>query len=216
MPKSQKHIICTVTNDLVYDQRMIRICSTLVEFGYQVTLVGREKKSSKALVERPFQQIRLKVSAEKGKFFYYQFHRALKQWLLSQKMDILYAVDLDTLLACAQVHQKKKDLKLVYDAHEYFTEVPELLGRPIVKKIWEQIANYGIPKADVCMTVSETLGEVLAQKYGQKFHIVRNVPTIKPLPTLPQIHPKIILYQGLFAYNYCFQIYTLLFQLNIN
>jgi len=196
MTKSPKHIICTVTNDLVYDQRMIKICTAFVEFGHQVTLVGREKKTSKPLVDRPFQQVRLKVSAEKGKFFYYQFHQALKQWLLSQKMDILYAVDLDTLVACAQIKQRKKDLNLVYDAHEYFTEVPELLGRPMVKKIWGFLANYGISKADTCITVSETLGEVLAQKYGRKFHIVRNVPTLKPLPTLSPKAPKIILYQG--------------------
>ncbi len=196
MPSTSKHIICTVTNDLVYDQRMIRICSAFTEFGYQVTLVGREKTTSLPLTPRSFSQVRLKVSAEQGKLFYYQFHRALKRWLLAQKIDILYAVDLDTLLACAQIKQKRKDLKLVYDAHEYFTEVPELIGRPLVKKIWAQIAKYGIPKVDTCLTVSETLGEVLTQKYDRTFHIIRNVPMIKPLATLPQAHPKVILYQG--------------------
>ena len=116
--------------------------------------------------------------------------------MLSQKIDILYAVDLDTLLACAQISQQKKNIQLVYDAHEYFTEVPELLGRPMVKKIWQKIANYGIPKADICITVSETLGEVLSQKYGKHFYIVRNVPTIKSLPTPTPSTPKILLYQG--------------------
>lgn len=196
MSNSKKHIICTVTNDLVYDQRMIRICTAMAEFGYRVTLVGREKSTSKPLVKRPFEQVRLKVSAEKGKLFYYQFHRALKRWLLTQKIDILYAVDLDTLLACAQIKEKQKTFKLVYDAHEYFTEVPELLGRPMVKKIWEKIANYGIPKADVCITVSETLGEVLSKKYDTTFHIIRNVPTIKPPPTPQKSKNKILLYQG--------------------
>ena len=196
MTEPQKHIICTVTNDLVYDQRMIRICTAFVELGYKVTLVGREKKTSQPLIPRSFEQVRLKVSAEHGKLFYYQFYRALKQWLLAQKMDILYAVDLDTLLACAQIKQKLKNLKLIYDAHEYFTEVPELQNRPVIKKIWAQIAKYGIPKADGCITVSETLGEVLSQKYGKKFHIIRNVPTFKTPTALPQNHPKIILYQG--------------------
>lgn len=196
MNNSTQHIVCTVTNDLVYDQRMIRICSALVDAGFRVTLVGREKKSSKPFIQRPFEQVRLKVRAEQGKMFYFQFHKALKKWLLAQKIDILYAVDLDTLLACSMVVSKQKGLKLVYDAHEYFTEVPELLGRPMVKKIWEHIANYGLPKTDLCITVSETLGEVLAQKYGKKFHIIRNVPTIKPLQKNQPSDPKIILYQG--------------------
>ena len=194
--KTPKHIICTVTNDLVYDQRMIRICTALVEMGHQVTLVGREKKSSEALVKRDFEQVRLKVSAERGKWFYFQFYRALKRWLLAQKMDVLYAVDLDTLLACAQVVERRPGLHLIYDAHEYFTEVPELAGRPWVKKVWEQIARYGIPKAAACITVSETLGEVLTQKYAKKFHIIRNVPTLKEENLSPKPNPKIILYQG--------------------
>ncbi len=197
MTKSKQHIVCTVTNDLVYDQRMIRICTALAEAGHQVLLVGREKTSSPPLTERPYQQIRLKIQPEKGKFFYSLFHRALKKWLLTQqKINILYAVDLDTLLTCAQVTQRRKDIRLIYDAHEYFTEVPELIGRPIVKKIWQYIAHYGIPKADICLTVSETLGEVLSQKYGKPFHIIRNVPTPKPISHTPKPEPKIILYQG--------------------
>ena len=60
-------IICTVTNDLNYDQRMIRICSTLVEAGYDVTLVGFIRKHSKPLTNKPFKQVRLPIVAEKGK-----------------------------------------------------------------------------------------------------------------------------------------------------
>ena len=39
-----KRIVFTVTNDLTYDQRMHRICTTLQDAGYQVTLVGFTKK----------------------------------------------------------------------------------------------------------------------------------------------------------------------------
>lgn len=190
-----QHIICTVTNDLVYDQRMIRICTALVDAGYQVTLVGREKTNSKELSKQAFEQVRLKVSAQQGKFFYMQFHFALKRWLLSQKYDILYSVDLDTLMACGQV-SKKRHIPLVYDAHEYFTEVPELLGRPYVKAIWAWIAKKYIPQASICITVSETLGEVLSQKYNKPFEIIRNVPFFRESIKIKKSTPKIILYQG--------------------
>ncbi len=40
--RMKRRIFCTVTNDLNYDQRMIRICTSLVRAGYEVVLVGRE------------------------------------------------------------------------------------------------------------------------------------------------------------------------------
>ena len=40
----KKKIIFTVTNDLVYDRRMIRIGESLGTEGYEVVLVGRVAK----------------------------------------------------------------------------------------------------------------------------------------------------------------------------
>jgi hypothetical protein len=54
-----KHLVLAVTNDLNYDQRMIRICSSLAKAGYAVTLVGRRWAKTPALVNRPFAQKRL-------------------------------------------------------------------------------------------------------------------------------------------------------------
>ncbi|MEJ0101117.1 MAG: hypothetical protein WDO19_00560 [Bacteroidota bacterium] len=54
-----KKIIFTVTNDLNYDQRMIRICTSLAEAGFGVTLVGYTLKDSKPLHKQPFQLKRI-------------------------------------------------------------------------------------------------------------------------------------------------------------
>ena len=43
-----------VTNDIRYDQRMIRIASTLQKEGYQVLLIGRKKKDTPPLPLYPF------------------------------------------------------------------------------------------------------------------------------------------------------------------
>jgi hypothetical protein len=51
---SLKRIIFTVTNDLTYDQRMQRICTTMAGAGYKVLLVGRKLRSSVALRNEPF------------------------------------------------------------------------------------------------------------------------------------------------------------------
>ncbi|MBV6654871.1 MAG: hypothetical protein KI786_13995, partial [Mameliella sp.] len=62
-----ERLICTVTNDLTYDQRMIRICSSLSRAGYKVTLVGRQRPGSAPITNRPFEQVRLKCHFDAGK-----------------------------------------------------------------------------------------------------------------------------------------------------
>ena len=91
-------IVCTVTNDLNFDQRMIRICTSLVNAGYDVTLIGFERKNSKPLVPRPFKQKRVPIIAEEGKLLYIDYWTKLFFLLLFKKADIFCAIDLDTIL----------------------------------------------------------------------------------------------------------------------
>ena len=68
-----KHLLFTVTNELNYDQRMIRICSSLSMNGYLVTLIGRENNNSPKLTQQTFQQKRLFCFFNKGKWFYIEY-----------------------------------------------------------------------------------------------------------------------------------------------
>ncbi len=189
------HIVCLVTNDLNYDQRMIRICGTLAASEFNVTLVGRKLMDSKPLLQFAFRQKRLSCWFNKGKLFYLEYNIRLFFLLLFSKWDIVNAVDLDTILAAtaANVIRRKK---LVYDAHEYFTEVPELEGRPLTKSIWEWIAKTCIPKANACYTVGQSLQQIFQKRYKTTFGLVRNVPVYKPLDKIPKKEKKILLYQG--------------------
>lgn len=96
--KQKKKIICTVTNDLVYDQRMIRICTSLQNAGYAVVLVGRCYRNSPPLIQKPFKQHRIHCLFQKGKRFYLEYNLRLFLWLLYQKAQLLCAIDLDTIL----------------------------------------------------------------------------------------------------------------------
>lgn len=193
-----KHILCTVINDLTYDQRMIRICTTLAENGYKVTLVGRILPHSKPLVERPFAQKRIQCLFNKGKLFYIEYNFRLLIMLLFTPFDVVCPVDLDTLVPGYTISRLRKK-KCVYDAHEYFTELPEVVGRPVVKSIWEWVANRIIPRLTFAYTVGNSLAAVFQQKYGTPFEVIRNVPKLSELP-LPdhrqKLEPHVIFYQG--------------------
>ena len=92
-------IVCTVTNDLAQDQRMDRICTSLVKAGYEVTLVGRLLPDSKPLPRRPYSTHRIACKNHAGKAFYLEYNwrlwRVLSQW----DFNVICSVDLDTLVA---------------------------------------------------------------------------------------------------------------------
>jgi glycosyltransferase involved in cell wall biosynthesis len=191
------HLIFAVTNDLTYDQRMLRICTSLAKAGFQVTLVGRELPQSKALLPQLFTQKRLNCWFHKGKLFYIAYNIRLFFYLLQQPAHALCAIDLDTILPVLAVATLKK-MPFVYDAHEYFSETPEVERRPFTKKIWESVAAFAIPKARLCYTVSQSLCDVFEKRYHQKFGLIRNVPfyNIDNQFIIKKSTQPIILYQG--------------------
>ena len=190
-----KKIICTVTNDLTYDQRMIRICTSLSKAGYRVTLVGRLRSFSKPLQQEPFQQVRLRCWLNQGKLFYLEYNVRLFFFLFFHSFDAVCSVDLDTLLPGFWV-SRFKGKACVFDAHEYFTEVPEVVRRPRVKKIWEILADWLLPKLKYAYTVGGGLADIFEKRYGIPFSVIRNVPfTQQALAERPR-NPIILLYQG--------------------
>ena len=192
-----KKIFFTVTNDLTYDQRMIRICTSLANAGYAVCLVGRERKHSKPIVTQVFEQKRLKCFFDKGKFFYLEYNIRLFFFLLFHRFDAVCSIDLDSILA-GYYSSKLKGKICIYDAHEYFTEVPEVVHRPKIKRIWEWVAHRTIPNLKHCYTVCESLQSVFRERYHTDFEVIRNVPFRQALPAelLPFQAPFVILYQG--------------------
>ena len=108
-----------------------------------------------------------------------QRRRRLRQfpffWLLFQRFDGVCAVDLDTILPCFW-NGKIFNKKIIYDAHEYFTETPEVVNRPHIKRIWESVAAATIPHIKYCYTVGDALAKIFSTRYHIDFQSIRNVP----------------------------------------
>jgi len=189
-----KRIIFCVTNDLNTDQRMIRICSSLQQAGYQTTLVGRVLKDSKPIANRSFHQVRLTCFFNKGKQFYLEYNLRLLFWLFFQKADAVCAIDLDTIVPATFI-AKIKRWKLIYDAHEYFPYVPEVIERPVTHKLWLWVEKTFVPQSDLIYTVSRSIAKEFEKHYHKTVYTIRNVPTIKPLEEDDK-QERIILYQG--------------------
>lgn len=173
---------------------MHRICTTLAENGYDVTLVGRKLSSSLPLVTKKFKQKRIKCLFTKGKLFYAEYNLRLTAYLFFCKMDAICAIDLDTIFPCNTI-SVSKGIPRIYDAHELFTELKEVVTRPAIKKAWMGIEKRFVPKFKWGYTVSESIAREFNKRYGVNYEIIRNMPLLKELDSPPATE-KFILYQG--------------------
>lgn len=193
-----KRIIISVTNDLTTDQRVSKVCNTLANNGYEILLVGRELKDSEKIL-RKYATKRIKLFFNKGFLFYAEYNFRLFFFLLPLKKEILLSNDLDTLLPNFLVSKLQKK-KLVYDSHELFPEVPELIHKPFVKKTWTVLEKTLLPKLNNCYTVCDSIANYYKKKYQTDFKVIKNYPHFrkvqKSILPFDKKGKKIILYQG--------------------
>lgn len=187
------HIYFIVTNDLSYDQRMQRICSSLSDNGYEVTLVGRHLKKSLPISKESYRQQRLHCVFNEGKIFYAEYNLRLFFYLLFKKMDGICAIDLDTIIPCLLI-SKLKNIKRIYDAHELFCEMKEVVTRPRVYKIWKSIERKTVPEFRLGYTVNQQIADEFAKMYGSRYEVIRSISRYDA--SLKPVKEKFILYQG--------------------
>ena len=196
-----KKVILSVINDLVTDNRVHKVATSLQKLGFEVLLVGRKLPNSKPINQRTYETHRMNLFFVKGPVFYIEYNIRLFLYLLFKKADILLANDLDTLPANYYAAKLKRKI-LVYDSHEYFTEVPELINRPKKQAIWHKVERKILPTIKYAYTVSESIASVYREKYGTPFHVVRNIPVksekvnVSVARNIRIDDRKIILYQG--------------------
>lgn len=196
MPTSKK-ITLFATTDLNFDQRLLRISNSLSLNGFDVLLVGRELKNSPGLITRNFAQKRLKCIFNKGILFYLEFNIRIFFFLYKNVSDILVANDLDTVLGVYYGSKFSKNASLVFDAHEYFTEVPELKNKSFKKNIWKKIEQKYIPLFHKHYTVNESLKSIFKKNLNIDFEVVRNISELENnKKRYKKNKEKYILYQG--------------------
>lgn len=196
----KKNIIIAITGHIITDQRIIRIASSLQANQFNVTVYYRAyykfKQSQKQTTfQYPFNIRKMTFLFNKGVAFYVLYNLRLFCLLLFKKSHIYCSVDSDTLLAFTLL-SKLKNVPLVYDAHEYFAEVPELENQAKKKAIWHWITSFGIKQSTARYTVSETLAKALEARYNAPFKTIRNVPFYKEKDTHLKFAKPTILYQG--------------------
>ncbi|MDO9262157.1 MAG: glycosyltransferase [Flavobacteriaceae bacterium] len=193
-----KKIIVSVTNDLTTDQRVHRVCATLSDLNYDVLLVGRKLNNSFPLT-RTYQTKRFQLLFNKGFLFYAEYNIRLFIFLMFKRKNILLANDVDTLLPNFLIG-KLFNIPVVFDSHELFSEVPELINRPKIKFFWRKLEDLLIPKIKYKYTVCKSIADYYKSNYNTSFEVIRNVPFRKSINNILKsfviLNKNAIIYQG--------------------
>ncbi|MBL7813186.1 MAG: glycosyltransferase [Bacteroidetes bacterium] len=174
---------------------MNRICTSLSQAGYTCVLVGRVLPDSRPVTEHPYIQKRLKCWFHRGPLFYLEYNLRLFLFFLFLPVDTICSIDADTVgagLLAARLRRKNH----VFDAHELFTEVPEVANRKTVKKLWGWLQKLAFRHTDKAYTVGSELAQWFTNTYHVQVEVVRNAPLLsRQIPWEPDTE-RFILYQG--------------------
>ncbi|MDP4248398.1 MAG: glycosyltransferase, partial [Bacteroidota bacterium] len=168
-------VVVTVISDLVTDQRVHKVSRALSEHGYRVLLIGARKRGSLPLAPRSYATRRIGMMFHKKWLFYAEFNLRLFFKLLFIHADILLGNDLDAMPA-TWLAARIKGKPVIYDTHEYWMGMPELDGRPGIKRVWKAIESFIFPRVDSVYTICESFCELYKRDYGRELRAVRNVP----------------------------------------
>jgi len=138
-------------------------------------------------------------------FYFFVYHLAVifkettNECIKKEEIDIIQCIDIFTLLP-AVVLKIKHNGKLIYDAHELYSE--SLINPLFITKILFYSLEKSLLKyVDQPITVSEGIANIMSKRYGGKaFNIIHNAELLKENKfTLHRDDKIIFLYQGNFA-----------------
>lgn len=194
----EKSVFVAVTNDISTDQRVHKVCTYLVNKGFNVVVYGRVLPNT-IQVERPYQICRKKHWFNHNFLFYAEYNTRLFFRLLFKKHNYILSNDLDTLPACFFA-SRINGASLVYDSHELFSEGPELQGRHFVQKFWRKLEMFFLPKIKNSYTVSPSIITFYNNRHQNNMGLIRNLPLLKRTVIKKEVSfptkNKVVLYQG--------------------
>lgn len=167
-------VVFTVTNCICFDQRVLKMAESLSRLDCEITITGRRLGECCNSRSVPYKTKRFRMLFKTGFLFYSSFNLRLFFYLMFHRFDLIVANDLDTLLPGFLV-SKLKRLNLVYDSHEYFTGLPEIQNRRLVKWIWTTIERIIFPRLKNVISVSEPIALLYEDLYGFRPVVLRNL-----------------------------------------
>jgi len=177
-----KKIVSIVLNNFKNDSRVLKTNISLQNTGYRVQVVAlweNDIDEFEIIQNIPVHRVKLKSknwSKNKLVQLIKYFELIYKIVKIYKNSDIFHCNDLNTLPIAFIIKQFfNKNVKVVYDAHEYETEINGLSG--VQKKATKLLEKFLIKYADRVICVSEAIANEYVKLYNiKKPDLVLNTP----------------------------------------
>lgn len=204
-----KKVANIVLNDFVNDSRVLKTSKTLSVLGYDAVVVAMHNKGlcekeivSNVSVERINLASRCWPKIKIIQFIKY-FEFICRAFFRFRKFDVIHCNDLNALPIGILIKLFCKDVKVVYDCHEYETERggTNRVSKWVMKFFEKNLMRY----VDSTITVSDSIAACYSKDYGiVKPHLVLNCPSYTEQEKLDlfrqnlniKTNQTIFLYQG--------------------
>lgn len=215
-------IAMLVTNDATHDVRVRKEARSAVEAGFGVVVIGcrsADAPEDGALAGPGAETVRVMRVADplsgygnplarkiENLLGIRRIQRAIAAAALEVRPDVVHANDLDTLPAAIAI-KRSTGARVVYDAHELYTELFDRPGAGFLERALVAVQKLVlrcqearlIRQADAVVTVNPFIAAELARRYRVRTpSVVMNAPVagvVEPLP-LPDLARPILIYQG--------------------
>jgi glycosyltransferase involved in cell wall biosynthesis len=206
-----KKVANIVFNPFTNDSRVLKESLSFADNGYNVEVIAHGDKDLPKIEQKEgFKVVRLSYLDRKVTKSKFKKLKIYLQWIkevvnYTKDFDILHCNDLNALPIGVIIKKfYNKNVKIVYDAHEYETEINGLSG--IQKTLTKILEKFLIRYANKVLTVSEAIADEYKKIYPfiEKPALVLNTPPYKEIAKKDIFREKfnidkettIFLYQG--------------------
>jgi len=169
-----------MTGDLHRNIRALKQLKSLSLAGYSVSVFHLGGSSQRSpLPEGVVEQV-VQVPKSRGPRYFRALDIAFRQAVSSVQARLYHASDLYVLPACS-ASAARRDALYSFDSRELYAHVAATHRRPWVRWWWSRLQNKLIPGAACVFTVSDSIADHLAVKYGvARPVVVHNAPEPAP------------------------------------
>ncbi len=185
------HLTQITINPIEYERRIINQAYTGIAGNFRVQVIALGRKGQLKEESAPFGDIYRIISpfARGGPFKFIHFNFQLIFLLWRKQTDIIHAHDLWVLPAAAFV-AALKNIKLIYDAHEYYAGLEIFNRHPFRRRLWLITESFCVKFVTILLTVSEPLAEKYWLRYPRipDCRVIRNLP-VREVPAKEKAAP---------------------------
>ncbi len=181
-------VLIGLLSELSHERRQERMVDALERAGHQVAITWVDNGSSPISAfwqDRSLHRLE-NPRAGRRKAYFLRFMSWFHGLILREQPDCVLAVDPPALLP-ARLALLRREFRLLYDAREYYCELPTIRERRAVRAFWNAAEGWSMRRADASWAVCGSIARALEQDHRVKgVGVVRNLPTCSFQPRAPE------------------------------